>query len=154
MLAVAQTVERKDNPQPERVVTLEVTPEQAEALAVATTEGKLHLALRSYGDNAFVSTSGTDVSKVMGDNAAPIPVQQAAPVRVRVRRIVYRPRPLQRVEVLRNGTSRETVIIGRDGRAAASSAAPSGGISRRLRTQRVRCRSRRRRRQFRLRFRR
>jgi pilus assembly protein CpaB len=128
VLAVAQTIARKDNPQPERVVTLEVTPEQAEALAVASTEGKLHLALRSYGDNTFVSTSGSDVNKVMGlsEVSEPIPVQHAAPIRVPVRRIFRRPRPLQRVEVLRNGASRETVIIGRDGRAAAaaSSAAP------------------------------
>jgi pilus assembly protein CpaB len=125
VLAVAQTVERKDNPEPERVVTLEVTPEQAEVLAVASTQGKLHLALRSYGDNAFVATSGSDVSKVMGESSevpAPVPVEQSVPVRVPVRRIFHRPRPLQRVEVLRNGASRETVIIGRDGRAAAGGA--------------------------------
>jgi pilus assembly protein CpaB len=128
VLAVAQTIERKDNPQPERVVTLEVTPEQAETLAVASTQGKLHLALRSYGDNAFVSTSGSDVKKVMGNSeiSEPIRVQQSAPVRVQVHRIVRRPPALIRVEVLRNGASRETVIIGRDGRAAASSAAPLG----------------------------
>jgi len=130
VMAVAQTVERKDNPEPERVVTLEVTPEQAEELAVASTQGKLQLALRSYGDNAFVSTSGSNVNKVMGNSdvevPTPIPVQQSAPVRAPVRRFVRRARPLIRVEVLRNGASRETVIIGRDGRAAASGAAPSG----------------------------
>ncbi len=63
VLAVAQTLERKDNPQPERVVTLLVTPEEAERLAVAGTQGKLHLALRGYGDDAVVPTAGSDVQQ-------------------------------------------------------------------------------------------
>ncbi len=121
VLAVAQTVERKDNPQPERVVTLEVTPEQAEALAVATTQGKLHLALRSYGDNAVVQTSGSDVHKVMAAYspiaAEPIPLPQVKPhVRVPIRRVFRRPPPqLPPVQVLRNGVSSEIVPIGRNG---------------------------------------
>jgi pilus assembly protein CpaB len=124
VLAVAQTIERKDNPQPERVVTLEVTPDQAEMLAVASTEGKLHLAMRSYGDNNVVATWGSDVRKVMGGYGGqipePVPVRQAAtPVRVPVRRIVRRVTPLARIEVLRNGSSREAVTIGRNGFAAA-----------------------------------
>ncbi len=135
VLAVAQTVERKDNPQPERVVTLEVTPEQAEALAVATTQGKLHLALRSYGDNAVVQTSGSDVHKVMAAYnpaaAEPIPLPQVKPhVRVPIRRVFRRPPPIPPVQVLRNGLSSELVPIGRNGvalrtGAAAQSAAPN-----------------------------
>jgi pilus assembly protein CpaB len=120
VLAVAQTVQRKDSPQPERVVTLEVTPEQAETLAVASTQGKLHLALRGYGDNNMVSTSGTDVRRVMGTSSdqvpEPPPVRQVlAPVRMPVRRIVHWVRPLPPVEVLRNGTSSERIPIGRNG---------------------------------------
>jgi pilus assembly protein CpaB len=129
VLAVAQTVERKDNPQPERVVTLEVTPEQAEALALATTQGKLHLALRSYGDNSIVSTSGSNVHKVMSAYSTELPQpipQQSATVRMPVRRIYRRPRPLPRVEVLRNGRSSETVTIGRDGRATGGSMSAAG----------------------------
>jgi hypothetical protein len=46
---------------------------------------------------------------------------------VPVRRIVHRPRSLQLVEVLRNGSSREAVMIGRNGLAAGgSSSGPSG----------------------------
>jgi pilus assembly protein CpaB len=125
VLAVGQTVARKDSPESVRVVTLQVSPEQAEALAVASTQGKLHLALRSYGDNDVVATSGSNVKKVMSaystEVAAP-PMQQQAPSRVKVRvRRVFRPRPLQHVVVLRNGTSRETVTIGRDGRATPGS---------------------------------
>lgn len=123
VLAVAQTLERKDNPQPERVVTLLVTPEEAERLAVAGTQGKLHLALRGYGDDAVVPTAGSDVSKVMSAYSTevpePVPVrQQSVVVRLPPRHIVRRrPQPLERVEVLRNGRSREAVMIGSDGRA-------------------------------------
>jgi hypothetical protein len=123
VLAVAQTLERKENPQPERVVTLLVTPEEAERLAVAGTQGKLHLALRGYGDNAVVSTAGSDVNRVMSAYSTelpyPVPVrQESTVVRLPTWHIVRRrPQPLERVEVLRNGSSREAVMIGRDGRA-------------------------------------
>jgi pilus assembly protein CpaB len=107
VLAVAQTVARKDNPEPERVVTLEVTPEQAEALAVASTQGKLLLALRSYGDNNIVTTSGSDVHKVMGSAGSPaaeaIPVAQIpaspAPIRMPIRTIFRRVRRIPPVQV-------------------------------------------------------
>jgi len=127
VLAVAQTVERKDNPQPERVVTLEVTPDQAEALAVASTQGKLHLALRSYGDNSVVATSGSDVHKVMSAYSTelpePIPTRQSMPAPAAVRRVYRRPRrpPMPRVELLRDGRSRESIVIARDGRAISAS---------------------------------
>ena len=130
VLAVAQTVERKDNPQPERVVTLEVTPGQAETLAVASTEGKLHLALRGYGDNNMVSTSGSDVRKVMGAISDQVPEPIAVPqvaALVRVRRIVRRVEPLPPVEVLRNGASLERVPIGRNGLAAPIPASAQSG---------------------------
>lgn len=123
VLAVAQTLERKDNPQPERVVTLLVTPEEAERLAVAATQGKLHLALRGYGDDAVVPTAGSDVSKVMSAYSTevpePVPIrQESVVVRLPPRHIGRRrPQPLERVEVLRNGRNREAVLIGSDGRA-------------------------------------
>ncbi len=49
----------------------------------------------------------------------PVPVrQQSVVVRLPPRHIVRRrPQPLERVEVLRNGRSREAVMIGSDGRA-------------------------------------
>jgi pilus assembly protein CpaB len=127
VLAVAQTVERKDNPEPERVVTLLVTPEQAERLAVASAQGKLQLALRSYGDNAIVPTAGINVHEVMGgysEDVPPPPITiQSPPPSVPVRRFYRhsRPVPLQQVEVLRNGVSRQAVIIGSNGMAIGAS---------------------------------
>ena len=58
------------------VVTLLVTPEQAEALTLAGNEGRIQLVLRNSGDQAMARTRGSEV----GDLYAPSrPV--AAPVR-------------------------------------------------------------------------
>ncbi len=43
---------------PVKVVTLEVTPEQAEKLALSATKGTIRLALRSASDNEIVDTPG------------------------------------------------------------------------------------------------
>ena len=43
------------------MITLEVTPEEGEKLALAATEGKLQLALRNYSDTAEVVTKGTTI---------------------------------------------------------------------------------------------
>ena len=55
----------RDEPQVERIVTLLLTPDQAERLAVAVDQGKLHLALRGYTDSELVVTSGANIEKVM-----------------------------------------------------------------------------------------
>jgi pilus assembly protein CpaB len=119
VVAVAQTLERKDQPEPERVVTLLVTPQEAERLALAQSEGKLHLALRSYGDNEVVTTTGTNVEKVMAaftPETPPTPSQSfvSAPIRIRVRR---QPRRIpQRIQLLRDGQVSEVITIDGAGR--------------------------------------
>jgi pilus assembly protein CpaB len=129
VLAVAQTVDHRDSPEPERVVTLLVSPDQAERLAVASSQGKLQLALRGYGDNGYVATSGSDVHKVMGGSeevvSEPVPVQQTlppAPAKVRIRRVIsgWAHRITGEVEVLRDGKSRDVIPLAADGRALAS----------------------------------
>ena len=45
------------------MITLEVTPEEGEKLALAATEGKLQLALRNYSDTAEVVTKGNNHSR-------------------------------------------------------------------------------------------
>jgi pilus assembly protein CpaB len=125
VLAVAQTLERKDQPQPERVVTLMVTPEEAERLALAEGQGKLHLALRNYADNDLVATGGANLQKVMNaftlDAPPPQPTQQPVAVHVKFARI---PRRMpERVEVLRNGHMSEVVTMGRTGHPAFTSLA-------------------------------
>jgi pilus assembly protein CpaB len=82
VLAAGQSVEMQGNkPVPVTTVTLALTPEQAERLAVAQTEGRLMLATRNLGDNRVVETPGTNVKKLLGTSSAP-PPKQPAPTRV------------------------------------------------------------------------
>ena len=111
VLAVAQTIEQKqDEPRVVRVVTLVVTPEQAEQLTLATHEGSLRLAMRNYSDNKIVLTPGVDVAGVLraySNRAAPV----IAPLQTPVRRAEYQVRPPTpvEVEVMRNGLTREAI---------------------------------------------
>jgi pilus assembly protein CpaB len=59
VLSVAQSTEQKDGkPQLARSITLEVTPEEAEKLTLASSEGQVVLALRGLGDDAETTTMG------------------------------------------------------------------------------------------------
>ena len=84
-----------------------VTPDQAERLTLASTQGGLRLALRNYDDKAVIATNGVTTAQLLG--APPI----AAPMAVQ-EHVVYAPRPRAKpkpvnVEVLRNGSSTESV---------------------------------------------
>ncbi len=74
VLAVDQTAApEKDKPLIVRAVTLEMSPEQAELLVKATTEGAVQLTLRNPGDSAIVAQK-PEVKPV----AAPQPVPVAS----------------------------------------------------------------------------
>lgn len=130
VLAVAQEVEnKKDEPELVKVVTVLVTPQDAERLALATREGVLHLAMRNYADSKIVLTSGTDVNQLLhqySPSVAPVmPVQHAeAPV--------YRPQPKIQVQIYRDGKSSESVSFVKEamaeaGRKHAASPPPERG---------------------------
>jgi pilus assembly protein CpaB len=65
VLAVGPEIEGKkgkeEKPSPVDVITLEVTPEEAEKLALAATEGRVQLALRNFTDTEDVLTKGTTI---------------------------------------------------------------------------------------------
>ncbi|MBN2104599.1 Flp pilus assembly protein CpaB [bacterium] len=66
VLAVDQTFQRKgDDPVTVQTVTLLVTPDQAEKLVLASTEGKLQLTLRNDSDNAQMTTSGVQLKELV-----------------------------------------------------------------------------------------
>ena len=68
VLATGPQVEetgKQEKSTPVDVITLEVSPEEAEKLALAATEGKVVLALRSYTDTAAVKTRGTTIPNLM-----------------------------------------------------------------------------------------
>ena len=72
VLAAGQAVEMRGNkPVPVTTVTLALTPEQAENLALAKTEGKLMLATRNLGDSRIVQTRGSNVKRLLGKPSAP-----------------------------------------------------------------------------------
>jgi|SRR5947207_1272883 len=57
-----------------RAVTLQVTPEQAEKLALASTEGKLQLVMRNAVDQDDTQTTGVNKRSLLGgDHAQPMP---------------------------------------------------------------------------------
>jgi pilus assembly protein CpaB len=84
VLSVGTRVERGEDGKAINATTaaLEVSPDEAERLAVATNQGKIQLVLRGYGDPDSIKTRGavsTDVLAQLRDAPATRPV--AAPVR-------------------------------------------------------------------------
>jgi len=123
VLAVAQSLDSgPDQPREAKVVTLLVSPGDAERLAAATRLGTLTLAMRNFGDQQQLPTAGVSIPVLLGAAApvdeAPPPMapQAAAPVRW------ARARRARRVEVIRNGTDHQTVNFVADGRAGAATA--------------------------------
>jgi pilus assembly protein CpaB len=89
-LAAGQSIQQdKDGkPQTVPVITLLVTPEQAETLALASSQGRIQLALRNMLDTMHIETRGTRVGALMGG-----PIGRVAPVAV-VRRKPAAPQEL------------------------------------------------------------
>jgi pilus assembly protein CpaB len=68
----------KGKPVQVTVVTLLVTPEQSERLALASTEGKIQLALRNPLDQGAPATPGIKTAALVGSAKAAAPVRQVA----------------------------------------------------------------------------
>jgi len=91
VLAAGQSIEQRDNkPVTVNTVTLAVTPEEAERLALASNDGKIQLVLRNFSDGARVETPGSDKRQLLGSfrrpaartaarRAAPPPARAASP---------------------------------------------------------------------------
>lgn len=68
VLAIGTQMEQPDKNQPPvqvDVITMEVTPEEAEKLALASTEGRIMMALRGYTDDVEVFTKGETVETLL-----------------------------------------------------------------------------------------
>lgn len=100
VLANGQNIDRPEDQREAnsvKAITLQVTPEQAEKLALAATEGKLQLVMRNSTDQGDEQTTGVDKRGLLsGDRATPAPEPgslkseqpaqpEAKPVRRRVR---------------------------------------------------------------------
>jgi len=86
--------EKKKGEKPSNVdvITLEVTPEEGEKLALASTEGKIQLALRNFGDNETVATRGAKIPNLLG--AATYATPAPAATRTVSRPAVQKARPV------------------------------------------------------------
>ncbi len=77
VLANGQNIDKPENEREAnsvKAVTLQVTPEQAEKLALAATEGKLQLVMRSQIDQGNEETPGVNKRNLLGgDIAKPVP---------------------------------------------------------------------------------
>jgi pilus assembly protein CpaB len=95
VLGTGQKLENRpgDKPQIVPTVTLEVTPEQGESLALAAQEGRISLVVRGEGDQQLVQTLGADASRLFGTPRQAVP--QASPVTAAVAR------PAWTVEMIR-----------------------------------------------------
>src|SRR5271166_6520356 len=112
VLAVAQEIEHvKDQPEVVKVVTLLVTPVDAEKLTLASREGMLRLAMRNYGDARIVATRGIALTDLLHDGGSPagatLPVIQQQPEPLTARP-AHGPTTL-RIEVMRDGKSSEAI---------------------------------------------
>jgi pilus assembly protein CpaB len=99
------------------VVTLLVNPEQSERLALASTEGKIQLALRNPLDQGAPETPGVKTAALVGTGRpAPAPVARPAVSRPRPQAAVPAtqtapaPEPLPTVEVIRGDKRAQEVI--------------------------------------------
>ena len=117
VLTAGTRIERdveKDKPVSVSVVTLLVDPTQAERLTLASTEGKIQLALRNPLDQGAPATPGIKTSGLMG--TAPASVRQSASASSRPRaaqpvtQTVPTAAPLPTVEMIR-GDKRATEVI-------------------------------------------
>jgi pilus assembly protein CpaB len=82
-LAVGQEVQRDRDGKPRMVpvITVAVTPEQAETLSLAAGQGRIQLALRNALDTASVSTTGARMGSLLGRPAAPAAPRRGVMVR-------------------------------------------------------------------------
>lgn len=130
VLAVAQEVEqKKDEPEIVKVVTLLVTPQESERLALASHSGTLRLAMRNYNDNKIVLTSGSDVAQMLrAYSLAPdVPVMAVQPAPRHVAAAPPRRKAVE-IEILRNGKSSESVSFVNEAAADVDSGKSAGHI--------------------------
>ncbi len=83
VLSVGSQIERGPDGRPMNATTaaLEVTPAEAEQLAVATNQGRIQLVLRGFGDPDTIATRGASISDISLGRGARAAPPQPAPVR-------------------------------------------------------------------------
>lgn len=133
VLSVGQHLRRGDDGKPitASTVALEVSPEEAELLAVAMNEGVLSLALRGYADEDSVNTGGADAQSVL----AAMRKFEPRPSRPRPRPQAAAPAPVveeeqpawTKVQIFRGSEMTERTVETKDStKAGTTKASPNG----------------------------
>lgn len=113
VLAVDQLAnENKNDPVVAKAATVEVTPAQAQQLALAGQVGSLSLALRGTVDPLESPTEGAAGTVRVSDLRLP---GAAAPPRAHVVRVAHRGRPMATMEIVRAGEASTVAVPSRAG---------------------------------------
>jgi pilus assembly protein CpaB len=101
VLANGQNIDKPENQRDVnsvKAVTLQVTPEQAEKLALATSEGRLQLVMRNSIDQGDEETTGVNKQKLLGgEHASPAP--EPGSLKSEQPKSEVKPKPVRRVSV-------------------------------------------------------
>jgi pilus assembly protein CpaB len=102
VLAAGQKIEpdKQGSPQTVPVVTLLVTPEQANILTLASTQGRIQLTLRNSTDTKQVNTAPVQLSDVFGGSTRPAVLHSARTAAPQLSSSQRAPAPYQ-VEIIR-----------------------------------------------------
>jgi len=113
VIAVAQQIDKgKDEPEVVKVVTLLVTPHDAEILGLATHDGMIRLAMRNYNDDKTVATAGADYAELFGPQAMALALnahQSSSPQMLPPRIFGTGEHHPIDVEIMRDGKNAETI---------------------------------------------
>jgi pilus assembly protein CpaB len=105
---------------PVDVITLEVTPEEAEKLALAATEGKLQLALRNLKDSEEILTKGKTIPSLLTSYYEAGKLEKAVFHRKEIRPVSVVGRPATEkpgtftIELIRGNKASEVKVEGRE----------------------------------------
>lgn len=120
-----ETRGKEEKPSNVDVITLEVTPEEAEKIALAATEGKLQLALRNFTDKEDVITKGTTIPALLASYSySPVKETKADSRKAAVKKEVETEKPVVTpavqkpsffiVELIKGGKVSEVKFEGRE----------------------------------------
>ena len=115
-----QMVTTNSQPVKVPVVTLLVTPEESERLALASTQGKVQLTLRAGTDLALVETPGVSPLDLFegGEPPAAVAAAPKAVLRPKIAHVTARPEPVKAeqevVEILRGDRFEERKLRGKE----------------------------------------
>ena len=101
VLANGQNIDKPENQRDAnsvKAVTLQVTPEQAEKLALATSEGRLQLVMRNSIDQGDEETTGVNKQKLLGGERA-MPAPEPGSLKSEQPKSEIKLRPVRRVSV-------------------------------------------------------